>query len=60
MKLIKNIVFNYKITLETGLHIGGLKDTVQIGGVDSPVYKTYKNYGEKIGTIKHEVILEQG
>lgn len=46
MKWLKNIVYNYKIELETGLHIGGLKDTVKIGGTDSPVFKTYKRYEE--------------
>jgi len=33
-----NIVTGY-IVLKSGLHIGGSKDTLQIGGIDSPVIK---------------------
>ena len=55
MKWEKNIIYKYNVILETGLHIGGLNDTVQIGGIDAPVFKTYKNY-ETHGTIKVPVI----
>lgn len=36
--LTTNIITG-KILLESGLHIGGNKDTMQIGGIDSPVIK---------------------
>ena len=36
-KFEKNYVIRGKIRLETGLHIGGLKETVKIGGIDNPV-----------------------
>ena len=38
-KLIKKIKIESTITLVTGLHIGGSKDNVEIGGIDSPVIK---------------------
>jgi len=40
MKLIETIIVKGTITLETGLHIGGSKSTLDIGGLDSPVIKT--------------------
>ena len=40
MKLIDTIIVKGTITLETGLHIGGSKSTLDIGGLDSPVIKT--------------------
>lgn len=40
MKLIEKIILKGTITLETGLHIGGSKSTMDIGGLDSPVIKT--------------------
>ena len=40
-KFIKNYVLSGKIKLVTGLHIGGLKETVEIGGMDNPVITTY-------------------
>lgn len=46
-KLVKNIIYKYRIKIETGLHIGGTKELVKIGGVDSPVIRGYKVY-EKI------------
>lgn len=33
----KNIIVEGEIKLKTGLHIGGLKETVKIGGTDNPV-----------------------
>lgn len=42
MKLIKKHTYKGTITLETGLHIGGSKSTLDIGGLDSPVIKTAK------------------
>nr|MDO8088615.1 type III-A CRISPR-associated RAMP protein Csm3 [Candidatus Sigynarchaeum springense] len=39
-KWLKNIVFTASLVLETGLHIGGLKESVGIGGVDNPVIRT--------------------
>lgn len=42
MKLIDTKIITGTITLETGLHIGGAKATLDIGGLDSPVIKTPK------------------
>jgi len=33
------LTLKYKIKLKTGLHIGGSKDSIEIGGVDNPVIK---------------------
>lgn len=43
--LIKKIKISTTLTLETGLHIGGSKENVEIGGIDNPVIKmaTKKN-----------------
>lgn len=40
MKLIETKVVKGTIVLETGLHIGGSKSSLDIGGLDSPVIKT--------------------
>lgn len=40
MKLIETKIVKGVITLETGLHIGGSKSSLDIGGLDSPVIKT--------------------
>jgi CRISPR-associated protein Csm3 len=40
MKLIEIKIVKGTITLETGLHIGGSKSSLDIGGLDSPVIKT--------------------
>ncbi len=37
--LKKIIVNKYTITVETGMHVGGIKDGVKIGGADNPVIK---------------------
>lgn len=44
-KLVKKILVSTKLTVVTGLHIGGSKDSVEIGGIDTPVIKvaTRKN-----------------
>lgn len=39
MKLIKKILLDYKITLLTGLHIGGTNSAIGIGGPDSFVIR---------------------
>ena len=39
-KLVRKISINTTLTLKTGLHIGGSKDNVEIGGIDTPVIKT--------------------
>jgi CRISPR-associated protein Csm3 len=39
MKLIQSSVFEGRIELLTGLHIGAGKDAIEIGGVDKPVVK---------------------
>ena len=41
-KFVKNYVLKGRIKLLTGLHIGGLNETVEIGGMDNPVITTYK------------------
>lgn len=33
------LTLKYKIKLKTGLHIGGSKDSIEIGGIDNPVIK---------------------
>jgi len=40
MKLKETITVKGTITLETGLHVGGSKSSLDIGGLDSPVIKT--------------------
>jgi CRISPR-associated protein Csm3 len=40
MKLVETKIMKGTITLETGLHIGGSKSSLDIGGLDSPVIKT--------------------
>jgi len=37
----KNIIIRGIIKLKTGLHIGGLKETIKIGGTDNPVILGY-------------------
>lgn len=39
MKLKKIVSFSGKIICKTGLHIGGINNTIKIGGVDSEVVK---------------------
>ena len=38
-KLVKKIKLTTKLSLITGLHIGGGSDSVEIGGIDNPVIK---------------------
>ena len=38
-KLLANVIIKGKIRVLTGLHIGGSKEKLEIGGVDSPVIK---------------------
>lgn len=38
-QLIKKILIKADLTLVTGMHIGGSKDNVEIGGIDNPVIK---------------------
>ncbi|WP_027000754.1 type III-A CRISPR-associated RAMP protein Csm3 [Eisenibacter elegans] len=42
MKFLDKIVLKGTITLETGMHIGGAKTALDIGGLDLPVIKTPK------------------
>lgn len=42
-KLIKKLKFVYELELVTGLHIGDSKDNTDIGGVDNPVVRVYRN-----------------
>lgn len=39
MRLMKNMVLSGTIKCETGLHIGGSQDQMEIGGVDLPIIK---------------------
>lgn len=43
MKLFKKILITGKLQLVTGLHIGDSKESVEIGGVDSPVVRRKDN-----------------
>lgn len=45
-KLIKKIKIQTTITLQTGLHIGGSSENVEIGGVDNPVIKLATRNGQ--------------
>lgn len=38
-----NVVVKFKLQTLTGLHIGGNKDTFEIGGIDNPVIKVPEN-----------------
>ena len=42
MKLKETITYKTKIKTKTGLHIGGNKDTLEIGGMDQPVIKNHE------------------
>ncbi len=56
MKVVKNYVISGEIVLETGMHIGGLKETVEIGGADSPVIRTYilkDDSGKNVRTLPY-------
>lgn len=44
-RFIKNVILRGKITVLTGVHIGGSKEKLEIGGVDSPVIRDpHTNY----------------
>ncbi|MGC9123891.1 MAG: type III-A CRISPR-associated RAMP protein Csm3 [Thermoplasmata archaeon] len=43
-KFKKNIVMKWRLEIITGLHIGGGKEGVKIGGTDNPVIKTFVKY----------------
>jgi CRISPR-associated protein Csm3 len=63
-KLVKKILVSTKLTVVTGLHIGGSKDSVEIGGIDNPVIKvaTRKNQPYLPGSSlkgKMRCLLEQ-
>ncbi|MHB1506463.1 MAG: type III-A CRISPR-associated RAMP protein Csm3 [Cuniculiplasma sp.] len=54
-KLERIIIRKYDIKVETGLHIGGVKDGVKIGGSDNPVIKTLmhtKNEKDEYNSIE--------
>lgn len=42
MKLVQKHIIQGTITVKTGLHIGGGKSSLDIGGLDAPVIKTAK------------------
>lgn len=39
-KFIGKVFINAVIEIETGLHIGGARESLEIGGLDNPVIKT--------------------
>lgn len=45
-KLIKKIKIETTLELLTGLHVGGSKDNVEIGGLDNPVIKLASKEGQ--------------
>ncbi len=45
-KLVKKIKINTTIDILTGLHIGGSKESVEIGGLDNPVIKLASKEGQ--------------
>lgn len=45
-QLIKKIKINTTVKLLTGMHIGGNKDNVEIGGIDTPVIKLASKGGQ--------------
>lgn len=45
-QLVKKIKITTTIELLTGLHIGGSKESVEIGGIDLPVIKLATKEGE--------------
>ncbi len=45
-QLIKKIKINTTLTLLTGMHIGGSKENVEIGGIDNPVIKLASKDGQ--------------
>jgi CRISPR-associated protein Csm3 len=45
-KLVKKIKISTSIELITGLHIGGSSDSVEIGGIDTPVIKVATKNGQ--------------
>ncbi len=48
MKLEAKVILTGKIEAKTGLHIGGNKETLDIGGIDNPVIKVKNKNGEEI------------
>lgn len=65
MKLIKKHFFRGTIELKTGLHIGGAKSSLDIGGLDSPVIKTAKGVpyipGSSLkGKIRSLLAMQEG
>lgn len=48
-KFEKNIIIKWKIEIQTGLHIGGGKEGIKIGGTDNPVIKTWVKYKRNDG-----------
>ncbi len=45
-QLVKKIKINTTIELLSGLHVGGSKESVQIGGIDNPVIRTAVKYNQ--------------
>lgn len=39
MNIKERVMIKFTVTVKTGLHIGGNKETYGIGGIDSPVIK---------------------
>lgn len=45
-RIVKKIKWTAKMTVLTGLHIGGSKESVEIGGIDNPVIKMATKSGQ--------------
>ena len=45
-RIVKKIRWTAKMTVLTGLHIGGSKESVEIGGIDNPVIKMATKSGQ--------------
>ena len=60
-QLIKKIKIDTTIELLTGLHIGGSKESVEIGGLDNPVIKLASKEGQPYipgSSLKGKMLLQ--
>mgnify|MGYP000397907494 CR=1 FL=1 len=51
MTFVKNVFIKGKIHLKTGLHIGGLKEGVEIGGCDNPVIYGWTRHNNELRKV---------
>lgn len=52
-KFVRNYVLRGKMYLKTGLHIGGLKEDIEIGGIDSPIITTSIRVGKEVKEVPY-------